>query len=478
MGRRSRQLGASALMIVVIMLLVMAGILAGYALSRVAAGRNDRNETDTRLAVVAAALDRFAAANGYLPCPADPGANTGVPEPKPLALKKCQHADDGTVPWSVLGLVADAGLDAWGRKISYRVYTGPRTGPNIGKGSLTQPRGVNMVECDITDPTAGDVDADGLCVTTADVYQRSTTRDAFLAGKGLPMNDFGTAHADAAYVLISHGGTGLGAWTVAGTQMDMPAGNERDNTKEDTQFWIQAFSDPDTSYKAAAHFDDQLVYVTIPDLVKRIGLAAREWPEVGQVGFSKGNIQTAADTIIDATGDTGKKTINFADAQVQISGFSGITPTNISYDANAGAGGGTGGIGIVGGGSALSSPDERLRADFGSPRRKFAIALDNFGTVTSGPTTYVEKVELHFYDSGGMPVGSTIMLSGCRADGGLTSFADIDPGAAFLSVEIVPVAAIGTPSGSLESSLLVSEINGCSSSSTAICTTHWSNPCP
>jgi len=477
--RRARQAGASALMILLVMALILVAFFAAYTLSRVSGGGDERADTSKRLAVAAAALDRFAGANGRLPCPANPTLSVGLSDPAG-AVKKCNHADDGTLPWATLGLNSDAGLDGWGRKISYRVYTGGPPGP-AGKGSLTQARGVDMVQCDITDPTAGDTDADGLCTENADVYQRSTNRDGFLAGKGLTVNDFGTAHADAAYVLISHGSTGLGAWTIAGTMLDMPAGDERDNTGETGPFTIKAFSDPDTAYKAGTHFDDQLVYVTIPDLVKRIGLEAREWPEIGQVVLSKANIESATGTAVDATtGDTHSNNINFSNAHVQVSGFSGgSTPTNISYDANAGGSGGTGGIGIAGGSAMMSSAlGERLRVEFDSSKRKFAIALDNFGTTVSGPTTYVEKVELQFYDSGGTQVGSTITLSGCRPDGGLATFADIDPGGSFVSVDIVPVAAVGTPSGSSDSAVLVSEINGCSSSSATCATLLPANSCP
>ena len=56
---------------------------------------------------------------------------------------------NGTVPWVTLGLSADDAVDAWGRKISYRVYDGP-TG-------MTQALGASMSDCDTVEPAPGAV---------------------------------------------------------------------------------------------------------------------------------------------------------------------------------------------------------------------------------------------------------------------------------------------------------------------------------
>jgi type II secretory pathway pseudopilin PulG len=467
--RRARQCGASAVLILLVLVLLLVGFAAAYTLKRIGSSGDERDDTLKRLNAAAAALERFAAANGYLPCPANPTLATGVADV--ASAKKCNHGDDGTIPWATIGLTSDAGLDGWGRKISYRVYTGGAT----GKGSLTQPRGVNMVECDITDPTPGDVDADGLCVSNPDPYQRSTTRASFLAGKGLGITDYGTAHGDAAYVLISHGATGLGAWTIAGTQLDMPNGAERNNTRETGPFTIQAFSDPDTSATAGTHFDDLLVYATISDLVKRIGLEAREWPETStsSVVLTKANVQAATGTTVAPSGDTGSASVDFGNAR--ISGFTGTnTATDVSWDQNA-SGGGTGGIGVINGGTGVlmsSNAGEWLRVDLTSAALTFAITLDNFGTYSLAGTTYSEKVELRFYN-GSTQVGSTVTLAGCRADGDLASFTTLAPGAAFTSIDIVPVGATGSPSGTSDSSLLVAEIQACDVSASTCKTSLW-----
>ncbi len=271
-----RQHGGAGIMILMLMVLLMVGYLATYALYRVTTGGHERDQTTRLLAIASEALDQFAAANARLPCPADPTIDTGLEAPATAA--RCSF-DGGTIPWKTLGMNHDDAIDGWGRKLSYRVYDG-------NAGSLTQPSGVSMVECDTVEPTAGDKTAvasslGGLCVSNADYRLRSTLDTVFLAGKGLTLTDFGTVHNDVAYVVISHGATGLGGYTVSGARLDLPTGggDERDNTSDAGAFMIRAFSDPDTAATVNTHFDDLLVYRTLPDLVQRARLSARDWPE-------------------------------------------------------------------------------------------------------------------------------------------------------------------------------------------------------
>ena len=270
------QHGGVGIMILMLMVLLIVGYLASYSLYRVTTAGHERDQTTRVLAVAAAALDQFAAANARLPCPADPTADTGLEAPSSAA--RCSF-DTGTLPWMTVGMKHEDGIDGWGRKLSYRVYTG-------NAGSLTQPSGVSMVECDTVEPTAGNKTAvaaslGGLCVSNADYRLRSTTPANFLAGKGFTLTDFGTVHNDVAYVVISHGATGLGGYTVSGAQLAMPAGggDELGNTNSTGAFTMRAFSDPDTAATSNAHFDDLLIYRTLPDLVQRAGLSARDWPE-------------------------------------------------------------------------------------------------------------------------------------------------------------------------------------------------------
>ena len=480
---RFAQRGASVLLILLIMVLLLVAFFATFTLSRVSAGGDERGETQKRLAAASAALERFAAANQRLPCPADPAAATGA---EVTATPATCSFDIGTIPWLTLGLTSDAGLDAWGRKISYRVYTG-------NKGSFTQPGGVSMVECDTVEPTPQTgatgvaASAGGLCVANADPYQRTTTPEKFLFGKGLTVSDFGTTRNDVAYVLVSHGASGLGAYTTAGNQLAMPDSNDEKNNAGDPSktFTAKAFSGADIEVVNAQHFDDLIVYATITDLVKRIGLAARDWPDTSTASltFDAATVAMAAGVGSVTPGDLGTPTLDFGSARV--TGYVGTTATNISYDTNS-AGSPTGGLGIAGnsifgfGSNLMSSlAGEFLRIDFDQAGAKFAVTLNEFGTYNFSGKTYIEQVQFKFYLSNTL-VGSPITKPGCNIDGGLASFA-ITPSGVFDAVEIIPVAAAESGGGApLVSLFLVSEIKTCSAS-TANCKTGLAtgaNTCP
>ena len=480
--RRFAQRGASMLLILLIMVLLLVAFFATYTLSRVSAGGDERAETQKRLATAAAALDRFAAANQRLPCPADPAAATGA---EVTATAATCSFDTGTIPWLTLGLTSDAGLDAWGRKLSYRVYTGNR-------GSFTQPGGVSMVECDTVEPTpqtgATGVAASlgGLCVPNTDPYQRTTTPEKFLFGKGLTVSDFGTTHNDVAYVLLSHGASGLGAYTTAGNQLAMPASiDEKNNAGDPTKtFTAKAFSGADIEVIHATHFDDLIVYATIGDLVKRIGLEARDWPDTStsSMTFDAATVAAAAGVGSVTPGDLGTPTLDFGSARVTgYVGTSSPTPTgtetNLTYDTS---GSGGGGVGVAG---ALSNRissfgGEFIRVELAQAATSFAVTLDDFGTYSLLGQTYTERVQITFYlDT--VAVGTAQTKQACNADGGLASF-EVTPGGTFNKVDIAPLAASGSGGGSWVSAFLLSAIKACATSSppckTSLAT--GANTCP
>ena len=471
-----RERGATGLLILLILILVIVGLLATYALKRVTASADERDETTRRLALGADALEQFAARAHRLPCPADPALNTGVEVQATAAT--CSFPE-GTIPWSTIGMKYDDAFDGWGRKISYRVYTG-------NNGSLTQAEGVSMVECDTVEPTTGNATSTaaslgGLCVSNADPYMRSTKPEKFLAGKGLSLDDVGTARNDVAYVLVSHGRTGLGAYTVSGARLDLPTGDERNNTRETGAFTIKAFSDPDTSATSGVHFDDLLAYRTIPELVKRIGLSARDWPDTvsSTVTFDNPTVAAAAGHAV-STGDVGVPTLDFGAARVSAySTVSGTpdTATNISFDDSYAA---TGGIGVYGNFSNLISnfADEWVKIELDDAAAKFAVTLNDFGIYTYSGQTYTEQVQFTFFN-GATQVGAAIVKPGCRADGGLASYS-MTPAGVFNIVEIRPLWATAPSTDQFYTGLLVSQFATCTATASS-CKTSLSAPsneCP
>jgi type II secretory pathway pseudopilin PulG len=430
------QRGVSLTLLAVVLLAIVAAIVAFTLLSR---GRNDaQREADTRqrFARVDAALISFVSLNQRLPCPADPSQDTGLEVPVGgSATCTLPGFPAGTLPWSTLGMSRDDAFDSWGWKISYRVYTG-------NFGSLTQAKGASMVNCDTAETAQTAVTAldgnsgGGLCQATFD-----TPPASYLANKGLTINDFGTLHADAAYVLVSHGPSGLGAYTSTGTRKTLPtSANELANTQVTGPF-VAAAASTGLAPDDVNHFDDVLDYVSLSDLITRANVVARDWPDVTP-GKTMNNATLAA-TLGHAVsvGDLGTNSITFGSGvdRARVRGFQSGSNTDISFNTTGGADS----VGVAGAGNNLlsSANSDKLRIDFQLDVFKFAVALADFGT--SGGDT--ERVQFVFSrGTGPGATTKTVVKSGCRADGGVATFS-IDPGTDFERVEISPLTA--TPSG-------------------------------
>ena len=461
---RRRERGVSLAIFLVVFALVMVAFLATYALSRLQTAGDDRVATTARLQAAAAALEQFAAVAQRLPCPADPALSSVSLPPTETGEEvrngsNCTHGE-GTVPWKTIGLRRDQAYDAWGRKISYRVYTG-------SAGSLVQDGGVSMVYCDTVDPGSGAREAGtGLCRNPGTEFERSTTPERFLANKGLSLTDLGIARNDTAYVLISHGATGLGAFTASGARIEMPTGVERGNTRENGAFTIMAFSDAETSAKAGAHFDDVIAYRTLPDLVSRIKLGARNWPDlaVSSLTFDQATVGTAVGNASLGTGGTGATTIDFGSASA--AGRTTGVASQVSFDTV----GGVGGIGVIGTGSSTKMTyfeGESLTITFDDYATRLGITLADFGTYDFFfGSVMTEHVVLRFFN-GTTAVGAAVTKAACAADGGLANL-EVDVGANFNSVTIAPAAATGFLFGfpfTWDSQFLLSALKACSSGS-------------
>ena len=437
-----RQAGAGGAFIALIIALVALLILAVVSLTRTRGGTEEREQGTAKLNIAAAALDAYASVSARLPCPANPTpatpADEGIELPNVPNGPTCQF-DGGTIPWKTIGMRREDSFDAWGRKISYRVYTG-------NAGSLTQAGGASMANCDVNEAFPGGTTAlagasGGLCrpvPNTANTADRTTTPAQFLAGKGLMVNDFGTVRNDVAYVLISHGITGLGGYTasfVPPNRLDLPPnGDERDNTRDTGPFWIKPFSDPDTGATVVAHFDDLVVYRGIEDLAKRANLAARNWPDtiLSAVTFDRPTVRAALGGTNPGS-DTGRDTIAFNNATVR--GFDSGGAQNISFVSG---GGSEDGIGGVSGGDGLlgSAGGEFLQIDFAEDARQFAFTVDKFDDAA----LLHERLELRFIEVVGntATTKSTVVKQSCAANGKVASYS-IDACSSFNRVEMRPL---------------------------------------
>lgn len=224
-----------------------------------------------RLEEVRKSLINFAAVNGRLPCPASGALDTGLAAPNG-STTVCTNPN-GTVPWATLGLPSSAAFDGWGRKISYRVYT--------GAPGMTVTGGADMTNCDPAPASPAPPLALGFFCNPA-----HTTRESdflLLANRpGITVNDaaLGGSVLQIGFVLISHGQTGLGAWIEGGGRTTLPpVTNTREypNTQATGIYWRQNYSDKTIAPTENTHFDDEVVYMSIADLIKAAGRGARNW---------------------------------------------------------------------------------------------------------------------------------------------------------------------------------------------------------
>ena len=279
MQRRFHQRGLAGLIIVLLLALI-----AGFALTRMQghgisrqASRN--SEASIPMLRVQAALLDFARLYKRLPCPAAPLLDLGLPAPNgpTVGTATCSNPD-GTVPWAVLGLSANDVLDPWGRKISYRVVS--------GKKSATVSDGLDRSQCadkataavpphdNLPDP------ATELCKTSGATLPRTSTA-SLNPIPSLSVNDKGTWVSGVAYVLVSHGETGRGAYLTGGQRLlPLPTAGGAEASNVGVGSYVVATPNTTVAVDLAAFFDDVVVYESLINLIDKSGLAPRNWPDI------------------------------------------------------------------------------------------------------------------------------------------------------------------------------------------------------
>jgi hypothetical protein len=262
------QRGFSLLFLVVGLLLAAVTVFAVTLINRTSRGAGQAEVTKNNMATVRDALVAYVTLNGRLPCPAKPSALDGKADPE-TPIQNC-NTPAGVVPWATLGLPADVAEDGWNRLISYRALDGAR--------GLTQTGGASMVDCDIGLPFGPeDLPTNGLCQAN-----HLNLEKQYLANKGLIVNDLANLVNGVAFVLVGHGESGLGAYGTSGTRMPLPASAaESANTGAVGPFQQLAHSAPGTEPSANNHFDDTLVWMRLEDLIRKSGLAGRDWQQEG-----------------------------------------------------------------------------------------------------------------------------------------------------------------------------------------------------
>jgi hypothetical protein len=311
----------------------------------------------------------------------------------------------------------------------------------------------------------------------------------FLTGKGLSaQNELGATTTGLAFVLVSHGDTGAGAWSAdGGTQLAAPAsgGREFANTQAPPAvFGIGSPSAPGTAVTSSTYYDDVVVTMPAFDLVRAARLTGKDWGDptgamlaaatTGSQSFTRANV--AAIPGVTADNNTGQNTINFGTFTVSAFGSAG---RNVS----SGIGTSGEGIGAIGTGSNAaanttinSATSEGLTIQFTSNQSRFlGITLVDFGDLG---VPGVERARFQFF-FGGLQVAQ-FDKSACSAANGGAVLANylLDAGTQY---DRVVVTALSTTAAS-NSTFLVGGLRACDTSiSGNICTAPGAAPandCP
>ena len=289
MGPR-RFTGFTLIEIVVVIVILAILIAMAAALTRGVAAAQKRSLTATRMAAVDAALVQFVMQQKRLPCPADgtlPSSNSAAGAEvacvdAATGASIAPNQQNGVLPWKALGLAEADATDGWDRRLTYRVFP-----------ALAAPNGMNMSLCDPAG--SGAVGAlpnlcNTACVSTNLTLCTSPTN--FLLNRGMQVQNLaGTVlmnpattnpHTGAAYVLISAGESGGGAYLSSGTLAASTAG---DGTLEATKNYATiAFANNAATFyiddslaevNTTAHFDDIVSRPSVLAVVTKAGLGPR-----------------------------------------------------------------------------------------------------------------------------------------------------------------------------------------------------------
>lgn len=407
------QRGLAAAAIVIVLILAAVALILGRGYFRSEAILDQRGVTDANMRRISDALVAYASLNQRLPCPARgddallAAAEIGKADPEnATTITTPCGTPDGVVPWKTIALSRNDALDGWGRKISYRVFSGSG---NIG---FTQVNGVNMTNCNssLGAPIDPALDSASLCKSGGPPPNMPSQ---FLGLRGnmlvveVSLDTSVPSQKYNAFVLISHGESGYGAFLAEGatsrTTLPESSGPEYQNLLATGTYWSLPRSAPDVPASVAGHFDDFVTYMNASELIAKAGLGARPWSNFPlSATFSRSAVAGALGIPSGSLGD------NTGSASLSLGGFL-VTATSSAGAENVGfrEQGGIGGIGVYSGGSDNrgdidSDFNERLTFQLGSGSEygKMDVALNRFQITDTGPPPQKERAEISFWRAG------------------------------------------------------------------------------
>ncbi len=247
--RTSKTKGFTLIEIAVVLgiLSLLAFMLAPLAGSLVSSAR--LRDTKARIEPIKAALISYVTANSRLPCPAveslpvtdaNYGREAATPGTCTAATALTGGASRGVLPWATLGLNGDAVVDGYGRFFTYAVTTSLTS---LNANTVSGMTGVLILHS-------------GTPVTAA--------------------NQLNVGNL-AAYLVISHGNNGFGAFNPgSGAQTPFTGGSdELENTNTtNVDFVDKAFADDSVN-----PFDDIVAWVTPREILSALGQSGVKTPQ-------------------------------------------------------------------------------------------------------------------------------------------------------------------------------------------------------
>lgn len=282
--KTSSQSGFALVQMAIVLLAI--GVVVGATLAFMTPEQDKKHRAITmdRQRSIAVALTDFAQRNAVLPCPGDPAGTT--PEAVGTARATCTTAAlrVGVVPYRTLGLTAEDIMDAYDRPMTYAVqpeisttnlgtagtvYDACRTTDWIGIGGVNDnPRKANLCCRAIADGTRLRIFTD----TAASVQAIPAQSPAPMALQqpDVPSTATGGTISYVAYVLVSHGKNGLGAYRLGNTARSPTTGAnamELNNATDDRDF----VSVPLNFTAGTEYFDDIVLWNTQQHLIAETG---------------------------------------------------------------------------------------------------------------------------------------------------------------------------------------------------------------
>lgn len=265
----------------ILVVMVIIGILLAMALvlTRGVSAAQKRSLTANRISTVDAALVQFVMQNRRLPCPADGsiatgGVNAGV-ENRDVGTGACNAAQaGGVVPWVTLGISEQDSTDGWERRLTMRI------GSALAVDSV-----LDMSQCDPAGTGLGtgpNLTCTAGCVSTN--LAACTSPQNYLKSKGLLVQSTVSAvqmnpavGTGAAYVVISSGESGGGAYLNTGTLAASTTTDGLEEVKNYGNLALQPYYLDDGIIDGAGttHFDDMVSRPSVFTLVTKAALGPR-----------------------------------------------------------------------------------------------------------------------------------------------------------------------------------------------------------